>query len=266
MKIRVLTALIVLSIFIPLVIIGGLLFNLFVLIISLLAFNEMLELKETKKALPLFMKVISFLVYTYIVINLSTTNEFIYTLDYRSVALLIFIFLIPIIIYHDNKVYNINDGIFLIGLTFFLGVSFNLFIILRAYSLMHVFYLLVITTMTDTYAYISGNLIGKNKLLSIISPNKTWEGLIIGTAFGVLISVVFYYIAIDSNINLFILTVCTLLLSLIGQLGDLVFSSIKRLYNKKDFSNIMPGHGGILDRLDSIIFVVLAYVLFMFII
>jgi phosphatidate cytidylyltransferase len=56
----------------------------------------------------------------------------------------------------------------------------------------------------------------------------------------------------------------TTLLSLIGQFGDLAFSSIKRLYNKKDFSNLMPGHGGILDRLDSFIFVSLGYILLMF--
>ena len=53
----------------------------------------------------------------------------------------------------------------------------------------------------------------------------------------------------------------TILLSIIGQVGDLVFSSIKRHYKIKDFSNIMPGHGGILDRLDSIIFVVIAYLI-----
>ena len=61
--------------------------------------------------------------------------------------------------------------------------------------------------------------------------------------------------------NIFILILVTLLLSLIGQFGDLVFSSIKRHYKIKDFSNLMPGHGGILDRLDSSIFVILAYMI-----
>jgi phosphatidate cytidylyltransferase len=172
--------------------------------------------------------------------------------------------LMPIIIYHDNHVYNINDALFLVGSVFLLGISVSLLIVLREQNLMRVLYLFIITTMTDTYALIGGMLVGKHKLLESISPKKTWEGLIIGTVFGVLISVVFYYITIDDSINILSLMLGTTLLSLIGQFGDLAFSSIKRLYNKKDFSNLMPGHGGILDRLDSFIFVSLGYILLMF--
>jgi len=264
MGIRVISSIIGLIIFIPVTLIGGTLFNLFILILSLLALNELLDVKEKNKQLPLFLKLLSLLAFTYIVINLSETNKFIYLLDYRSITLILFLFLIPIIIYHDNKVYNINDAMFLIGSVFFLGISFNLFIMLREHSYMHIFYLFTITSITDTYAYISGKLIGEHKLLQSIFPKKTWEGLIIGTIFGVLIGSVFYYIAIDSKISIYLLVLLTTLLSLIGQLGDLVFSSIKRLYHKKDFSNLMPGHGGVLDRLDSLIFVALGYVLFMF--
>jgi phosphatidate cytidylyltransferase len=107
-------------------------------------------------------------------------------------------------------------------------------------------------------------LIGKHKLLESISPKKTWEGLIFGTIFGVLIGSVFYYITINDSINVLHLVLGTTLISLVGQMGDLVFSSIKRFYNKKDFSNLLPGHGGILDRIDSFIFAVLSYVLLKF--
>jgi phosphatidate cytidylyltransferase len=266
MKTRIISALVAIAIFVPITIIGGILFNLTVLIIALFALHEMLDIREKKHPLPIFMKLLSFFVFSYLVINISDTKDFVYLLDYRSIALIIFVFLLPIIIYHNNKVYNINDGMFLIGTTFFLGISFNLVLMIRDHNVMHIFYLFLITSMTDTYAFISGRLIGKTKLLETFSPKKTWEGLIVGTIFGVLISSTFYYIAIDSNIKILYLVLCTLLLSIIGQLGDLIFSSIKRLYNKKDFSNIMPGHGGVLDRLDSFIFVALGYVLLMFII
>ena len=67
---------------------------------------------------------------------------------------------------------------------------------------------------------------------------------------------------INQTDSIYLLIGVTLFLSIIGQIGDLFFSSVKRHYKIKDFSNLIPGHGGILDRLDSIIFVVLAFVLF----
>ena len=149
------------------------------------------------------------------------------------------------------------------GGIFFLSVSMILLINVRAHSLSMLIYLILVTTMTDTFAYITGMLIGKHKLLESISPNKTWEGTIGGTLFGTFISTIFYVTVINPNINLAIIILVSAFLSLIGSFGDLVFSAIKRYYRKKDFSNIMPGHGGILDRLDSIIFVLLGFMFFL---
>ena len=109
-------------------------------------------------------------------------------------------------------------------------------------------------------------MIGKHKLLEVISPNKTWEGFIGGSLVGTFVCTVFYVTVIDPSVQLFSMTLIVLFLSIIGQLVDLFFSAIKRYYNVKDFSNIMPGHGGVLDRLDSIIFVLLTYSIFITII
>lgn len=264
MKQRTITALIILIVCIPILLTGGTLFKLFALIVGTFGLKEVIDVRDNKYPMPMVMKLIAFGSFIYLVVNMSTSGNSSYLLDYRNIAFVMLILLIPIIIYHDNRVYNINDAFFLAGIVLLLGISFNLLIMLRETNLMYVVYLFVITTMTDTYALIGGGLIGKHKLLENISPKKTWEGLIIGTIFGVLIGSVFYYIAIDDSINIVYLLLGTTLLSLIGQFGDLVFSSIKRLYNKKDFSNLMPGHGGILDRLDSFIFVSLGYILLMF--
>lgn len=265
MKQRLITALILLIILVPILLMGGTLFNLMILLIGVLGLKEMLDIRDNKYQLPMIMKLLTFGSFIFLVVNISQSQGFVYLLDYRVLSLIMFLLIMPIIIYHDNRVYNINDALFLVGTVFFLGISFNLLIMLREHNLMQVIYLFVITIMTDTYALIGGMLIGKHKLLENVSPKKTWEGLFIGTILGVLVASVFYYIAIDDTINIIYLVLGTTLLSLIGQLGDLIFSSIKRMYNKKDFSDLMPGHGGVLDRLDSFIFVSLGYVLLMYI-
>ena len=96
-------------------------------------------------------------------------------------------------------------------------------------------------------------------MIECVSPKKTWEGSIGGTFMGVFISTVFYLTVINPDAGVIKMGLVGLFLSILAQFGDLVFSSIKRFFNKKDFSNLIPGHGGILDRLDSIIFVLLGF-------
>lgn len=262
MKKRVISAIVALLIFIPIFLIGGALYDLAFIILAVIGLHEFLKIREEKKEFPVFISFISYVLLILIVTTGITTKEMIFTIDFRVISALILVFLVPTVLYHDRSIYSIVDAFYLIGGVFFLGVSFSLLIIFRNIDLKLLIYLFTITIMTDTYAFIIGRLIGKHKLLENISPNKTLEGMISGTFFGTILGTLYYlsFISIDKNIIIVILT--TLFLSILGQLGDLVFSAIKRYYGKKDFSNIMPGHGGILDRFDSIIFVVLGFLFF----
>ncbi|MBR2245978.1 MAG: phosphatidate cytidylyltransferase [Bacilli bacterium] len=263
MKKRIISAIIMVAVFVPLLLIGGITFAIFMTILALFGLYEIMSIRETKKPFPFAMKLIAYLM----VIFFSMTNfksiEFLYNVDYRVMTFIIFVFLVPMVYINDTKKYNINDALFLIGSILFIGMSFNLLIITRNYDITYIIYLFLITTITDTFAFFTGKFIGKHKLCPDISPKKTVEGVIGGTLMGTFAATAFYVTVINNCNSLILVIVITTLLSLVGQIGDLVFSIIKRYYGRKDFSNLIPGHGGILDRFDSIIFVALTFILFL---
>ena len=262
MKKRIISAIIALAIVIPLIVVGGVAFNIGVYIISLVALKELLDTKASKKQIPIFIQLIAYIFMTIILIPNSKDISNVFTLDYRILAALFMAFLIPTVFYHERSKYSINDAFFLIGSLLFLGISMSLLILVRSINLNLLIFLLLIPMATDIFAYVTGMLIGKHKLLEEISPKKTIEGMVGGTLMGVFIGAMFHHSVIDPTFSkIEILLICTFL-SLLGQYGDLVFSAIKRYFGKKDFSNLMPGHGGILDRLDSIIFVLLGFMFF----
>lgn len=193
---------------------------------------------------------------SYIAVIFITLNNTFYSIDiYSIISFLVLGLGVPLVIINDKDKYNIYDLMYYLGSVLILGLAFNSLITFRNENIYLCIYIFIISFITDTYAYIGGVLIGKNKLTSI-SPKKTIEGSIIGTIMGSIIGTVFYNMLI-TDINLFMTLLMSLLLSIISQFGDLFFSSIKRYFDKKDYSNLIPGHGGILDRLDSVIFVTL---------
>lgn len=263
MKTRTITAIIALFLAIPFLILGGTPFLLFVEVIAILGLKEFLDIRKTKKNIPLFIEFLAYLMLTFFLFSKGESTTLTYSLDFRLLAGLFLSFLLPVVLYHDKEVYNVVDAFYLIGGVFFLGSSFYLCLLIRSRNLSLFIYLLLVSILTDTYAYFTGRLIGSHKLLESVSPNKTLEGLLGGTFFGTFIPAYYYFIVIGSNISFPTIFLITLFLSLVGQFGDLFFSSMKRYYGKKDFSNLLPGHGGVLDRFDSIIFILLGFAFFM---
>ncbi len=119
---------------------------------------------------------------------------------------------------------------------------------------------------SDICAYFVGSAIGKHKLAPEISPKKTIEGAVgglIGSAVGTVVIGLIFEAMLKTDINILPLVLVTPVMSIVGMLGDLFASAIKRNYSIKDYGNIMPGHGGVLDRTDSILLVAPAFALFL---
>jgi len=118
-----------------------------------------------------------------------------------------------------------------------------------------VFLALFATFGSDTAAYFIGKAFGRHKLAPQISPGKTWEGAIAGVYGGIIISLLF---TLDTPLQLPLgygqAVLLGVLISIFGQLGDLVESLLKRNFGVKDSGSMMPGHGGLLDRMDSVVF------------
>ncbi len=131
-----------------------------------------------------------------------------------------------------------------------------------ARSAMLVGYMLIGVIFNDTGAYFAGVFFGKHKVNPRISPKKTWEGFAGGLLLSFVLSSAFAFILAACNFSMFpildlkhwyFIVILSLLIPVVADLGDFVFSAIKRNFGIKDFSNLLPGHGGILDRFDSIL-------------
>jgi len=178
----------------------------------------------------------------------------IYILLYQKIfSNLLIIIVCLFCVYEWNKIFKNKNYIYLIGLLILLFFFLSL---LKIYNLedynLKFLWLILIAWLTDIGGYIFGKLFGGPKLIKI-SPNKTWSG-----AFGSLILSQFACLIffLDSNYILnFNIFLFQFLLSITGQIGDILMSYIKRLNDKKDTSNFIPGHGGFLDRVDGLIWI-----------
>lgn len=262
MKKRILSAIVALCIFVPILFYGGIPYTLLIFILSLQGMKEFIKAYEKKKEIPQFVQFISYILLTILTLTCSNIGDVTFNIDFRIVSAIALLYLIPVIIYQNEKTYSIVDALSMMGIILLLGSSFILLNIIRNIRLEYMIYLFLITMITDTFAYITGNLIGKHKCIEKVSPNKTWEGIIGGTVMGTFVATTYFSSVISSEMPLYFMIGMTLFLSIIGQLGDFAFSAIKRNFKIKDFSNFMPGHGGILDRFDSIFFVALAFTFF----
>jgi len=138
-------------------------------------------------------------------------------------------------------------GVFWVALLVFVPL-------LREFGLIWLVMALCIAWSSDTGAYFAGRLLGRRKLYPLISPNKTWEGAI-GGLFACIGTVMLLNTFFQLQMEWYVCVVVAVLCGSLSVVGDLVESLMKRSYGVKDSGRIMPGHGGLLDRIDSLLFV-----------
>ncbi|WP_026978037.1 phosphatidate cytidylyltransferase [Flavobacterium tegetincola] len=229
------------------------LFGLFLII----AVYEFCSLVHINKILPLFVAVLLYGSVTYLESQKIPLSK---NFDYTLLGATLLISFRCIYFLFNNKQYKIESAS---KYVFLLGYIILPFIILtkipfgiKGYNPKIIIGIFILIWTNDTFAYIVGKSIGKHKLYEKISPKKTIEGFFGGIVFAVIASylIATYYIEGKQTAQ-FIWLGFALIVGIFGTIGDLIESKFKRIANVKDSGAIMPGHGGVLDRLDSVIFV-----------
>lgn len=261
---RVITGLIIAIILIPLLWLPTLIFSAFVaiaLLVSTFELNRMyLKDRQTKPYWFLLGYGYALIFYvTTIAITIFNANP----LWFMIVVGLLLGFLQMSLVFEPKMTYSIVGKLFLS--TLYVGMGWAAIVFIQHEGLSVIFYLLFITLFTDMFAYYIGVRFGKHKLAPQVSPKKTWEGSVGGTVVAVAIATTqgmyFNVFNLSTNVRTVALLIFVgIIVSISGQLGDLMASKLKRDHQIKDFSNIFPGHGGVLDRFDSTLFA--SYALF----
>ena len=227
MKQRVIWGAIALLIMLPFLLHGGLSFQVFVGFLAMVGVAEMLRMKHLEFfSIEGVLSMLGAFVLTVPLDNYFTSLPI--DSNFAVYGLLVFLLLAGTVINCDD--YSFDDVSYPIAASLYVGIGFQNLVNARMGGLDKVLFALFIVWATDIGAYMIGRRFGQRKLMPKVSPNKTIEGSLGGIA-------------------------CVILFSIFGQFGDLVESAIKRHFGVKDSGKLIPGHGGILDRFDSMIFV-----------
>ncbi|MBQ7641393.1 MAG: phosphatidate cytidylyltransferase [Acholeplasmatales bacterium] len=305
MKKRIITAIILAAILIPVIVVPQLIrvFDVFVILIAILASFELVNMYSKEKPVNLAMKItnacltlilmMSIINYFHnychdsLMLNFLRAVKMDMFLSPAVAIIAIFVIMMSIMIIAPN--YTVADvGKFFISIMY-IGVCTGAVTVLRYFGVRFIVYLAGITVFTDIFALVFGMALGKHKMAPVTSPKKTWEGAIggslIATVCGTLVIFLYPYY---SNLfhpegsieffegvfrygeftlvgKIFSALFLSLFMSACSQIGDLVASKLKRTYGIKDYSNIFPGHGGVLDRFDSLFFASAVFLIFLLI-
>lgn len=243
MKQRIITALILAAIAIFFIFMGIELFKVLLFVLAVFAAIEVYQLNQDKYFIG-----VPFLLLAAMV-GIALTQPIV------QLVILIILFILLVMIHLADERFRLMDLLLTMSISFLIGMALNSAITM--YQLtgpLGILWVFIANFLTDTGAYFVGMRFGKRKINERLSPKKTVEGSIGGWIVGFAGSLLFGILFLRDNFTQNFLLIGSLMIPLIAQMGDLFFSSIKRTYKKKDFGSIFPGHGGVLDRIDSLIF------------
>ena len=248
MRDRIISAVILIALFTLFYILGGIYFVAFTSFAAIFAYKEIAFLKKYPP-IVIILGLISIL--SLVILN---SKEYLFSLGLSSGSIVfpIVLLTLPTLISKYHSKYQTSDAFNLISFILLVGLgiaSINSWMLTDKHLLL---YVVLICVLNDVFAYLIGTLIGKHKF-SKISPKKSIEGLIAGIVIGTIGSTLYYLMFVEENASVALITTITFILNIACPIGDLLFSKIKRENDIKDFSKLLPGHGGMLDRLDSII-------------
>jgi len=244
LKQRILSSIVGVLIFVPFVLLGESAFSFLIATIAIICANELIgilgRLGFNPYRLPVYLS--SFL-FIYLPVYFG---------EYGTVLTLSFLVLLAAAysFFSKNKIANVSATIFT---ALYVGFLFGRLILLRQLDegIALTFLVLSVIWANDIAAYLIGRRFGKKRLAPKISPKKTWEGTISGIFAAVIISLLFIFF---TRLSVFELIIISIFVSTAGLLGDLFESQFKRWADVKDSGRLIPGHGGFLDRFDSLLF------------
>ena len=252
MKTRVITAIVALAIFLPILYVGGICIQVAASVLAVIAAAEVVLMRKTLLVdFGAILTMVGALVMT-LPVGLWDAIQAPVVL-HRSSLLYIFVILMLLhTVIAKNKFSFEDAGVFTLTMMY-VGMGFGMMVAARNAGLDTLMFAFLIVWLTDSGAYMIGRKLGKHKLTKI-SPNKTWEGSIGGTVVAVIAAAVYTYF-FPQAYSWPVMIIISIVLSVAGQFGDLIESGLKRFYKVKDSGNVLPGHGGILDRFDSMLIV-----------
>ncbi len=258
MKTRVISGIVIGVVLAGVLIPGGYILLAALFIVSLIGYYELVRAigvhKEGTKTNAL--EVCGFISIVVHYVQMTITRDY----RYFIFSLMFSFFLIMVCYVLSFPKYNADQAIAAFFSFIYAPVNMSFIYLLRERPLgLYFAWIPFIAWVCDTCAYFTGRALGKHKLAPILSPKKTVEGAIGGVVGAVAVGAIFGYLLYKNETGdvsvIIVLMVITFVGSIISQLGDLLASGIKRDHNIKDYGQIIPGHGGIMDRFDSVIFV-----------